>query len=65
MCDRYSTVHGYLCEDCFTELVYLGLGTNVTTNVTTFMNTPPNHVVHTTAFNHFDDEFRPNNGEGE
>ena len=34
-CERYSKTHGYICNDCFDELVNSG----ATTNITTFMNT--------------------------
>ena len=30
MCRYYSVVHGYLCEDCFEELVSSGYKTDVT-----------------------------------
>ena len=29
MCDRYSYEYGYICDDCFTELVSLGVETNI------------------------------------
>ena len=29
MCDRYSSVHGYICYDCFEELVSKGLEVNI------------------------------------
>lgn len=29
MCDRYSHEHGYICRECFNELVSLGVDTNV------------------------------------
>lgn len=34
MCDRYSYKHGYICNECFEELVSLG----VRTSVSEFMN---------------------------
>lgn len=37
MCDRYSSEHGYLCNDCFEELVSLG----AEANIADFMNTRP------------------------
>lgn len=30
MCDRLSSEHGYICNDCFEELVLLGVQTNIT-----------------------------------
>lgn len=36
MCDRLSPEFGYLCDDCFNELVKLGPATNVAE----FMQTP-------------------------
>lgn len=35
MCDRYSDEHGYICNDCFEELLCLG----VTADVQLFMRT--------------------------
>jgi len=29
MCDRYSTRYGYICSDCFKELVKLGVDTDI------------------------------------
>ena len=29
MCNRYHTQYGYLCEDCFEELVSRGVGQNI------------------------------------
>lgn len=29
MCDRYSVRHGYICEDCFEELVATGRQTDI------------------------------------
>ncbi len=29
MCDRYSDLHGYICYECFEELVQNGAETNV------------------------------------
>jgi len=36
MCDRYSNRLGYICCECFDELVNLG----ITANVEEFMDTP-------------------------
>ena len=35
MCDRYSTKYGYICDECFEELVRLGIHANIQE----FMNT--------------------------
>jgi len=29
MCDRYSHTYGYICNDCFEELVALGMGADI------------------------------------
>jgi hypothetical protein len=29
MCDRYSYKYGYICHECFEELVNLGYSTNI------------------------------------
>ena len=29
MCDRYSSQYGYLCDDCFDELVRIGPGADI------------------------------------
>jgi len=34
MCDRYSYTHGYICDECFDELVNLGL----TADISVFMD---------------------------
>lgn len=39
MCDRYSYEYGYLCRECFEELVSLGAGTDIQT----FMGTNSNY----------------------
>ena len=36
MCDRYSDDFGYICEECFNELVKSGMGTCISS----FMKTP-------------------------
>lgn len=36
MCDRYSTRYGYICDECFEELV------NSKLNIVYFMQTPKN-----------------------
>lgn len=40
MCDRYSTEHGYICYECFEELV----DTGPATDVKEFMNSPKKTV---------------------
>lgn len=35
MCDRYSSTHGYICDECFEDLV----NTGPETNIKQFMNT--------------------------
>lgn len=39
MCDRYSTGAGYICNDCFDELLISGIGTRLPA----FMKTVPKH----------------------
>jgi hypothetical protein len=29
MCDRLSYIHGYICDECFEELVHKGVRTNI------------------------------------
>lgn len=29
LCDRYSARYGYICDDCFDELMSMGVNTNV------------------------------------
>ena len=36
MCDRHSYEYGYICNECYDELVELGLGVDIEE----FMNTP-------------------------
>lgn len=36
MCDRYSNEYGYICDECFDELVQTGI-----TNIHDFMNSRP------------------------
>lgn len=40
MCDRYSPTYGYICNECFNELVERGINTDVET----FMATAPGPV---------------------
>lgn len=39
MCDRYSRKYGYICNECFDELVDLG----IEANIERFMNTQKKH----------------------
>lgn len=39
MCDRYSSEYGYICHECFDELVRSG----PTTNIHDFMGSNKNH----------------------
>lgn len=36
MCDRYSHEYGYICDECFKELIAIGS----ITHIYTFMDTP-------------------------
>jgi hypothetical protein len=38
MCDRLSYTHGYICDECFEELVASG----IIVDIEAFMNTRPN-----------------------
>lgn len=29
MCDRYSSLYGYICSGCFNELLHLGVGADI------------------------------------
>lgn len=37
MCERYSHIHGYICEDCFLELVGSSVETGVETDIENFL----------------------------
>jgi len=50
MCDRLSYQYGYLCEDCFQELVNLGVGTNIEW----FMDSRPNYARQESTLAYFD-----------
>jgi len=41
MCDRYSSKHGYICGDCFSELLESGLDTNIKE----FMDSEPGSTI--------------------
>ena len=56
MCDRYSNMYGYLCDDCFDELVKTGKGTSLKE----FMNTPPRKAIkdeYHSAWESYNEEF--------
>lgn len=53
MCDRVSSVHGYICNECFEELVHSG----AETNVIQFLKTDKRKVSKESAFARFDVEF--------
>ncbi len=49
MCDRYSPQHGYICYDCFKELVESG----AETDIANFMRTIPNRTREDEAYARF------------
>ena len=54
MCDRLSHKHGYICNDCFDELVTLGADANIIE----FMNSEANNnIITMDAYELFDKEF--------
>jgi hypothetical protein len=56
MCSRYSYKYGYLCDDCFDELVRTGLGTDIAE----FMETKPGKAVkdeYNSAWECYNEEF--------
>ena len=52
MCDRYSTAHGYICYECFEELVNSG----AETDIYKFMESPKKKIYNSseTSFERFD-----------
>ena len=55
MCERHSNEYGYLCWECFDELVNLG----VKTDINQFMDTPKAVSVNTEGSRaYFEHEFR-------
>lgn len=54
MCDRYSYEHGYICYECFEELV----ATGPTTDIQTFMDTPKRQGKKEEAHARFDAVFK-------
>ena len=53
MCDRYSNIHGYICSECFDELVQSG----PETKVASFMESDKRVVSTNSAYARFDAEF--------
>ena len=55
MCDRYSRTHGYICDECFKELINSG----VTTDIEKFMESAKNtqYSDRESALQRFDNEF--------
>ena len=53
LCDRYSSVYGYICTDCFNELVSLG----PETNVADFLSTEKKYINTEAAYARFNVEF--------
>lgn len=53
MCDRYSHVYGYLCAECFEELVSLGKGVNVEK----FLRSQKREIKENGSFDKWDREF--------
>lgn len=53
MCDRFSHTHGYICNDCFKELVSLG----PQKNIGIFMKSEPNKSSRNTSLEYFNDVF--------
>ncbi len=54
MCDRYSSEHGYICNECFKELVSRG----VDQSITEFMDEHKNEESRVIfAYDYFDSKF--------
>jgi len=57
MCSRYSPTYGYLCNDCFEELVEYGLGVRIID----FMESVPGDYAEpdmSRSFEHYNKEFK-------
>ena len=55
MCDRYSPTHGYICDECFKELVDSGAATDIDL----FMNSDKYaYKKEVIAYILYDDEFK-------
>lgn len=55
MCDRYSHKHGYICHECFSELVDLGPSVDISTFMESIKQTEPNKSIN--ALKVYDAEF--------
>jgi hypothetical protein len=55
MCDRLSLKYGYICSDCFDELVYLG----PKTDIEEFMNNTESREDTSASYKYFDAVFPP------
>ena len=53
MCNRYSFIYGYICIDCFNELISLG----PETNIITFFDIPKKTINTEAAYARFNVEF--------
>lgn len=53
MCDRYSQIYGYICNECFKELVRKGAGSDIQE----FMNSPKSFGGSGNASTYFDTVF--------
>ena len=53
MCDRYSCRYGYICDECFGELV----GSGIKTNIEDFMQSAKHTYDTESATEYFDAEF--------
>lgn len=53
MCDRYSREYGYICYDCFRELVRVN-----PSDIDAFMDTKPNFAEQENVLEKFDKIFR-------
>ena len=51
MCDRYSHVYGYICNECFEELIMSGVNTIIDDFMNTEKTTASNQDVAFTRFN--------------
>ena len=53
MCDRFSYKYGYICDECFDELIYLGWETDISN----FMRSDKTINYMDAAFERFNAEF--------
>ena len=54
MCDRYSIKYGYICNDCFNELVRLGLSVDIGE----FMRSNKRDTDEVSSLYFYDEEFK-------